>query len=223
MEKPTARQSVSPLMKTFTTLCLAMLLLFANAVYAADLEKGKQALKDGDYAAALEEFQTLAQEGNASGEFNLGVMYDRGWGVTQDYGQAVFWYRRAAGQGHIVAENNLGAEYARGNGVSQDYAEAAKWYGMAADRGFAYAQSSLAFLYMKGSGVKQDLVVAYALDALSASGLAANSNAAATAARMRSELLGSMTPDQIAAGRALMLKMQSDGILQTLARASIAP
>ena len=37
-------------------------------------------------------------EGDAAAQYNLGVTYDSGYGVTQDSVQAVHWYSRAADQ-----------------------------------------------------------------------------------------------------------------------------
>ncbi len=50
----------------------------------------------------------LAAQGDAHAQFNLGVMYDKGRGVSQDYAEAVKWYRKAAEQGHASAQHNLG-------------------------------------------------------------------------------------------------------------------
>ena len=51
-----------------------------------------------DYAAAVKWYRRAAEQGHASAQFNLGVMYDGGQGVLQDYAAAVKWYRRAAEQ-----------------------------------------------------------------------------------------------------------------------------
>lgn len=220
MQKNMIRQAVVYVMKSRAIFFVATFLLFAQAAHAADIQKGIAAYKDGDYAAALEEFQPLAQQGNVQAEFYLGLMYDRGYGVTQDNDQAIFWYHRASDQGSLAAQYNLGTKYASGSGVSQDYAEAAKWFGMSAERGLAYGRFSLGDLYMKGSGVKQDVVAAYALFALSVPTLA---NDPASSAKERSELISEMTQDQIADGRTLMVKMQSGGVLEALREESIAP
>jgi TPR repeat protein len=60
-------------------------------------------------------------------QYNLGLMYGKGWGVPQDYAEAAKWYRRAAEQGYAKAQYNLGVMYYNGEGVPQDYAEAVKW------------------------------------------------------------------------------------------------
>ena len=72
--------------------------------------------------------RALAEAGVADAQYNLGVMYATGRGVTQDYAEAVRWYRLAAGQGDADAQYNLGVMYANGRGVSQDAAEAVRWY-----------------------------------------------------------------------------------------------
>lgn len=223
MQENTIRQAVVHVMKSRATLVMAAFLLFAQAAHAADIQKGIAAYKDQDYAAALEEFQPLAQQGNVQAEFYLGLMYDRGYGVTHDDDQAIFWYRRASDQGSLAAQYNLGTKYASGNGVSQDYAEAAKWFGMCAERGLSYGQFSLGDLYMKGSGVKQDVVAAYALFELSVSRLASDPRVAVASAKERDDLISGMTQNQIADGRSLMVKMQSGGILEALRAESIAP
>ena len=73
-----------------------------------------------------------ADQGNASAQFNLGVMYDTGAGVPQDYAEAGRWYRLAADQGNAGAQNNLGVMYRNGLGVPQDFVEAHMWANLAA-------------------------------------------------------------------------------------------
>ena len=58
-----------------------------------------------------------AEQGDALTQFNLGFMYDKGYGVAQDDAAALRWYRLAAEQNDAKAQNNLGAMYAEGRGV----------------------------------------------------------------------------------------------------------
>ena len=46
----------------------------------------------------------LIKQGDTNAQFNLGVMYEDGRGVTQDYQEAVKWYRKAAEQGDAEAQ-----------------------------------------------------------------------------------------------------------------------
>ena len=137
--------------KTLTALMMAFTLLVVSGGlgFAQDLQKGLEAAKKGDYATALREFRPLAEQGNVYAQFNLGLMYNNGLGVTQDYSEAVKWYRKAAEQGHADAQYNLGVMYAEGQGVTQDYSEAMKWYRKAAEQGDANAQYNLGVMYEK--------------------------------------------------------------------------
>ncbi len=83
---------------------------------------------------ALREWRPLAEQGNANAQFFLGVMYDKGRGVTQDYAKAVKWFRKAAEQGHARAQALLGIAYDMGQGVPQDDVQALKWFYLAASR-----------------------------------------------------------------------------------------
>ena len=101
-------------------------------------------------------FRTAANQGDAAAQYNLGICYKNGWGVTRDYAEAARWYRKAAEQGLALAQNNLGICYEYGNGVAQNYYEAVKWYRKAAEQGLAEAQYCLGNLYDDGNGVTQD-------------------------------------------------------------------
>ena len=142
-------------------LAAALAVMLALPAAAQDFEAGQAAYKRGDYAAALKEWLPLAEQGDASAQFNLALMYDNGVGVLQDDAEAVKWYRKAAEQGHASAQNFLGYMYSKGQGVPQDYAEAVKWYRKAAEQGDADAQTNLGYMYGKGRGVLQDYVKAH--------------------------------------------------------------
>ena len=76
----------------------------------------------------------LANQGDATAQYNLGLMYANGQGVTQSYTEAVKWYRLAADQGFAQAQFNLGNMYANGRGVAKDYVEAERWWRLVADQ-----------------------------------------------------------------------------------------
>lgn len=149
--------------RTFVSLVLGLALLVGggDAGLAQGVDAGVEAYSRGDYATALREWRVLAAQGRALAQYNLGVFYYEGKGVTQDYRQAVKWYRLAAEQGLAAAQHNLGVMYSKGQGVTQDYQEAVRWYRMAAEQGYARAQNSLGAMYMYGYGVTQDYVYAH--------------------------------------------------------------
>jgi len=100
--------------------------------------------------------QRAAERGNAIAQYNLGVAYDHGRGVSQDFWQAAHWYREAAEQDYSPAQNNLGVLYENGQGVPQDFEQAAHWYRKAAEQGLAAAQYTLGLMCESGQGVPQD-------------------------------------------------------------------
>ena len=103
--------------------------------HAADFGAGVKAYNRGDYATALRIMREFAEQGAAIAQFNLGLMYNIGQGVTQDYTEAMRWYRKAADQGYASAQYDLGAMYNNGQGVTQDYVQAHMWYNLAAAQG----------------------------------------------------------------------------------------
>ena len=54
-------------------------------------------------------YRKAADQGNSEGQFQLGYMYERGWGVPKDEATAVALYRKAAGQGNDLARTRLQA------------------------------------------------------------------------------------------------------------------
>ena len=98
----------------------------------------------------VDELRAKAEQGDAAAQYNLGLMYRDGHGVTHHYKEAFRWFRKAAMQGDIMAQGNLGNMYRRGQGVPQDHAEAVRWYRTAAVRGQALSQAILAVMYANG-------------------------------------------------------------------------
>jgi TPR repeat protein len=162
-----------------------------DSVVHAGLSEAKTAYDKGDFVKAHDEFETLAEQGNADAQWNLGTMDKNGNGVPQDYAEAVKWFRKAAEQGFAGAQYDLGVMYYGGTGVPQDYAEALKWFGKAAEQGFAGAQYVLGVMYVDGIGVERNLMQAHICFNLAATG----GNPEAAAGRDRAASM--MTASQI--------------------------
>jgi len=122
--------------KRWLGLSIVVGFLFVLAAPAwPDYQTGSDAYDRGDYETALKEFRPLAEQGDALAQFNMGVMFAKGQGVSQYYQEAVRWYRKAAERGHASAQFNLGLMYYKGQGLAQEYQEAAKWFRLAAEQG----------------------------------------------------------------------------------------
>jgi len=91
-----------------------------------------------------------AEQGDASSQFTLGLMYANGEGVSQNDVEAVAWFRRAAEQGYEVAQRTCGQMYFQGRGAPQDDAEAAAWFRKAAEQGDPMSQFNLGVMYDEG-------------------------------------------------------------------------
>ena len=82
-------------------------------------------------------------------QYQKGMAFVSGRGVTQDRAQAAVWFCKAAEQGHADAQYFLGMLYSFGNGVAKDDKEAVTWLREAAEQGNVAAQEEL-----KSRGVK---------------------------------------------------------------------
>ncbi|GHT63435.1 hypothetical protein FACS189451_10160 [Bacteroidia bacterium] len=49
-------------------------------------------------------FKKAAEQGAAIAQYELGLCYENGKGVTKDYSQAAYWYKKAAEQGDAIAK-----------------------------------------------------------------------------------------------------------------------
>jgi len=91
----------------------------------------------------FEETLRLAQDGDASAQYSLGVMYHDGDGVTENASAAVKWYRKAAEQGDTRAQFWLGLMYDDGEGITQNYRRAHMWWNIARLQGDQRAQQGI--------------------------------------------------------------------------------
>ena len=132
--------------------CVAVLLAVLSSC-ATTYEHALYEFDKRDYSSALPQFTGFAEAGDARAQARLGVMYELGFGVTQDTKQAMYWYRKAADQGYVKGETWLGSLY---QSSQHDYADALLWYRKAADRGDTEAESALGYMYKHGLGVPED-------------------------------------------------------------------
>jgi uncharacterized protein len=55
----------------------------------------------------LDDLKTAAEQGDMDAQYNLGVAYESGEGITKDFAEAAKWFRKAAAQEHEFALFNL--------------------------------------------------------------------------------------------------------------------
>ncbi len=114
---------------------LVLACTISQSAVAGTFEDGSNAWDRGDYVSAMHLLRPLADRGDPKAQNRVGMMYQRGWGVSLNYADAVSWLRQAADQGDADAQNNLAFMYLYGRGVSQDYVSAHMWFSLAASGG----------------------------------------------------------------------------------------
>jgi TPR repeat protein len=168
-------------------------------------DQGMAASTSGDYAKALELWQSLAdpKEGveDVNAQFELAWLYTNGLGTLKDLETAAFYFRRAAEGGHAEAQNKLGQLYLYGQGVTQDRIEAVKWLTAAAEQGWGDSQFTLGQLYLKGEGTEVNLSEADKwLNLAAAQGVKGADDALSELMRLQAvEKIGSNNADMFAA------------------------
>jgi len=136
-------------------LAAVFMLLFSLSTVADDVDEALAVYEKGDYSLAATLFTQLASKGEASAQYILGIMYDKGRGVNKSHELATKWYHKAAEQGHMSAQYNLGLNYEHGQGVSKNDQLAVVWYRKAAEQGSSLAQYNLGSMYYNGLGISQ--------------------------------------------------------------------
>ena len=109
-----------------------------------------------DYAEALKWYRLAADQGDASAQYNLGVMYAEGRGVPQDYAEALKWYRLAADQGYADAQFNLGVMYANGQACRRTTPRPRSGIASPLTKATPTRRTVSAVMYGNGHGVPQN-------------------------------------------------------------------
>ena len=152
---------------------------------------------EDELSQATDWFRKAATQGYAPAEFQMGQLYDFGFGVIGDAEQAFGWYRKAAEDGHAAAQRAVGDFYRRGRGVVADPTEAVAWYRRAADGDDLRAQYQLGQMYFDGTAVTRDYVSAYMWFDIAARQTPLVDNQKAIL-ELRNICAARMTPEQVA-------------------------
>ena len=106
----------------------------------SELEFAQRALDNGNYDTAYSSYYDLATKGDATAQYQLGLLYYQGLGIGQNFDEASHWYLQSGTQGNADAQYSLGNMYLMGEGVSQDDTKAIAWYDKAAEQGHVAAR-----------------------------------------------------------------------------------
>ncbi len=141
----------------FRKIILALFFVVSTA-QAASLDEAIRNYESGLYDKAAIFLIPLAEQGDATAQQKLSIMYFYGRGVPEDEKQAMVWARRSADQGNLDAMFFIGTMFVFGDTIPKTVAdpdlEAAKWLFEAASRGHADAEYGLGLLFLSGKGVE---------------------------------------------------------------------
>lgn len=116
---------------------------------AAFYTAGQNGIKT-DFVKAAKWFEEAAHNGSANAQYNLGVLYHQGLGVSKDTAKAIEMYRVAASNHHPEALYNLAIAYVEGVGVEYNPQIAATYFEQSANGGIVEAAYSLGLLQENG-------------------------------------------------------------------------
>lgn len=178
------------------TLTPLVLLLVCMAISAcADVEP-PATTRSMDEATVIV-LRKSAEQGNATAQNRLGLLYNQGQGVPQDRLFAKQWFEKAAEQGNATAQVNLGTLYLLGQGALESDQMALFWFRRAAEQQEALAFAKLGFMFEHGRGIPQDFIQAHLWYTLSAA------RGEKRALVSRDQLAKQMTPAQVATAQQL--------------------
>jgi len=86
----------------------ALAIMVTGIVVIFKQHKEESEVEEKNKTKAAKLFRKSAEQGHASAQFNLGVMYETGQGVPEDKAEATKWIRKAAEQGDEDAKAWLG-------------------------------------------------------------------------------------------------------------------
>ena len=102
-------------------------------------------------AEEIAQLISLAEQGDKTYQYSVGILYSKGFGVAKDEVEAVKWFKKAAEQGLLDAQFDMGQAYFMGKGVPRNHMKALHWYCLAAEQGDSEAMFKLGILFLKGN------------------------------------------------------------------------
>jgi TPR repeat protein len=102
--------------------------MLSDALEWLGIEDADSAYQAHDYSTAMRRYRVLADKGDPSAMWRIGVMYRMGFGVPENPGTALYWFSRASDKGFSIADYDIATMYEEGEGVRQSNLDALHWY-----------------------------------------------------------------------------------------------
>ena len=169
MSSPEAQAKRRVLLKVVT-----LFLSWATLPLLADLTAGVNAYETKDFRKAATELMPLADKGDTTAQYYIGIMSFFGEGLSRDYKKGIKWLSSAAEGGIAHAAAMLGWFYTCGpntpwhSEVPTNLVTATSWLRLAVKGDDEFGENTLASLYKDGRGVPEDFSEAARLYRLAA-------------------------------------------------------
>lgn len=137
---------------------MIILLLFVSIIARGqsaevEMDKGVEAYHKKDYVTAMEWFKKAADIGFPDAFYDVGLLYDHGFGVNKDMPEAARWYEKAAKLGQVSAMKQLSSLYNTGEGgVEKDNKKSFYWNKRLALLGDTLSTFNVGVMYLNEDG-----------------------------------------------------------------------
>jgi hypothetical protein len=160
--------------------CSALIILGLFETGSGRVVLGRYYQMSGSTEMAQQYYQLAADQGNATAQVDLGLLYaDGDGGTSKDDREAARLFALAAGQGNAAGQAQLGlfSFYGRG-GIKKDALQASRLFKSSAEHGDPVAQNALGVFYANGLGglAQDDLEAAHLFELAAAQGDVAAQN-----------------------------------------------
>jgi TPR repeat protein len=130
----------------------------AQLMIANRLREGKDVSKNSENETEASELILKASANdNPVAQYNVGLMYLEGNGVTRDVEEAFRWLRKSASRGYSEAQLTIGNLLYEGKIFEQDIKTATKLYRLAAKQNNIHAQMIMGEMYIREQNYKKAL------------------------------------------------------------------
>lgn len=115
----------------------------------------------GEYENAMKFYTRACDNGIEIGCANMGMMYEKGLGVSKNPAKALDIYKTSCNNGGALGCYNLATAYRKGEIVAQDYAIAYSAYTSACEKEDVPSCANIGSMHELGQGVQKDELKAY--------------------------------------------------------------
>ena len=126
----------------------------------AQLQMGFREYRTGRFPEAFKWYEKAVHYKIPVAYYNMGFMYEKGYGVPQDGKRAILWFKEAADRGLILAEYIMGLMYYRGRLIRQNFTLAGHHFLNAGNKRYPLAEYAMGDMLANGYGFKKNMETA---------------------------------------------------------------